>query len=148
MQPQITLKGDGRSGCLLQNILRNIHQRWATLGNKGWRKFAARTIGPIKRATGGVANARCPFDDEPMQFLRSNGSAEGFAKPVQKIKNQSFFDLNFLMRAFQPSNSTRLVVSRKNPSGHRRQKQSEEKSRPHDGRASLLRRRLVMKVLF
>ena len=148
MQPQITLKGDGRSGCLLQDIWRNIHQRRATLGDKGRGKLAARAIGHIKRATMCVENARCPLDDEPMQFLRSNGSAEGFAEPVQKIKNQSFFDLNFLMGALQSSNSPRLVIGGKNPPGDRRQKQPEEKSRPHDGGASLLRRRLVMKVLF
>src|SRR5436190_22652258 len=148
MQPQITLEGDGRSGRLLQNIWRNIDQRWAPLGDKGWCKLASRAIGQIKRAAMGIENAGCSFDDESVQFLGSNGFTEGFAEPVQEINNQAFFDLNFLVGAFQPSNSQGLVVCGDNPPGDRRQKQSEEKSRPHDGRASLLRGRLVMKVLF
>src|SRR4029453_8549237 len=147
MQSQIALQGYRRSSCLLQDIWRNIHQRWAALGDKGWSKLTARTIRHVKRAAVCVQNARCPFDDEPVQFLRPNGFAEGFAKPVQEIKNQGFFDLNFLMGAFQPPNSPSLPVGGKNPPGDRRHQQSEEESRPHDGRASLLRRRLVMKVL-
>ena len=79
-----------------------------------------------------VEDTRCAFDDEPVQFLRSNRFPESLAKPVQEIENERFFDLNFFMGAFQTSNSPRLVVGGENPTGHRRNKQSEEKSRPHD----------------
>src|SRR6266542_1700781 len=66
---------------------------------------------------------------------------------MQKIENKRFLNLNFLMRALQPSNPSYLKPGCNNPSGDRRDKQSQKKSRPHHARASLLRRRLVMKVL-
>jgi hypothetical protein len=40
-----------------------------------------------------------------------------------------------------------LEIAGNNPAGSRRDEQSEEKSRPHHAEASLLRRRLAMKVL-
>ena len=95
-----------------------------------------------------IQNTCRPLDDEPVQFLRSDGFAESFSEPMQEIENEGLFDLNFLMGAFQCSNPLPLVVGGKDPPGHRRQKQSEKKSRPHHAGASLLRRRLVMKVLF
>jgi hypothetical protein len=82
-----------------------------------------------------------------VQLLRPNGLSKGFAETVQKIENKCFLDLNFFMRAFQLSNPPYLKPSGNNPSGDRREKQSEKKSRPHHARASLLQRRLVMKVL-
>src|SRR5262249_3357230 len=125
----------------------NPDQRRTAFGNKCWSKFLARSIGHVKRAAVRVENARSAFDDEPMQFLRPNGLSEGFAKTVQKIENKRFFDLNFFMRPFQTSNAPYLETSSHNPSSDGRNKQSEKKSRPHHARASLLRRRLVMKVL-
>ena len=94
-----------------------------------------------------VENARSPFDDEPMKFLRSNRLSKGFAKSVQEIENERLLDLDFLMRPLQLANPLSLEIARGNPSGNGRDKQSEENSRPHCARASLLRRRLAMKVL-
>jgi hypothetical protein len=55
---------------------------------------------------------------------------------MEEIENQSFFDLNFLMRALQRSNPPGLRIGGKNPPGHRHEKQSEEKNRPrHEGPA-------------
>jgi hypothetical protein len=82
-----------------------------------------------------------------MKFLRPNGLPEGFAETVQKIENERFLDLDLLVRTLQHSNPPRPEIGGKNPSANRRDKQSEEKSRPHRARASLLQRRLVMKVL-
>ncbi len=67
---------------------------------------------------------------------------------MQEIENKRFFDLNLFMGTFQASNPPRLGVGGNDPPSNGRKKQSEEKNRPHHVRASLLRRRLVMKVLF
>jgi hypothetical protein len=45
-----------------------------------------------------VENAGSAFDDEPVEFLRSNCLAEGFAKAVQEIENERLLDLDLLMR--------------------------------------------------
>jgi hypothetical protein len=45
-----------------------------------------------------VENARSPFDDESMKFLRSNRLSKGFAKSVKEIENERLLDLDFLMR--------------------------------------------------
>ncbi len=132
MQPQVTLERDGCGGRLLHNVRRNIDQRGTAFGNERRRELSSRTIGHIKCATVCVENARRALDDEPVQFMRSNGFAKGFAEPVQKIENKCFLDLNFLMRAFQRANPLPLGVGSKNPPGHRREKQSEEKGRPHE----------------
>ena len=95
-----------------------------------------------------IKNAGSAFYDEPMQLLRSNGFAEGFAEAVQEIENETLLDLDLLVRPLQPANPLRQEIAGNNPSGQTRDKQSEKKSRPHCRRASLLRGRLAMKVLF
>ena len=94
-----------------------------------------------------VQHTRRAFDDQAVQFLRSNRLAKCFPKTVQKIEDECFLDLNLFMRTLQDSNPAYLKPGGKNPSGYRRYKQPEKKIRPHHERASLLRRRLVMKVL-
>src|ERR1044072_929884 len=94
-----------------------------------------------------VQNTRCTFDDQPVQLLRSNSLAKCFTEAVQKIEDECLLDLNFFMRTLQTSNTPYLKPRGKNPSGYRRYKEPEKKIRPHHVRASLLRRRLVMKVL-
>ena len=147
VEPQESLQRDGIGSRLLQEYLRNIDQRRTTLRDEGGRELPAGAIGHIKCAAVCIENARSALDDEPMQFLRSNRFPEGFAQTVQEIEDERFLDLDFLMRALQPANPPRLEVGSDNPPGHRRDKQSKEKSRPHCAEASLLRRRLVMKVL-
>src|ERR1044072_2628886 len=66
---------------------------------------------------------------------------------MEKIENQRLLDLDLFMRTLQSTYSAGLRVNRDTPSSQRRDKQSKEKSRPHLREASLLRRRLVMKVL-
>ena len=95
-----------------------------------------------------IENTRCTLHDEPMQIVGANRFAKSFSEPVEEVEDKGFFDLNFFVRAFQRANTPPLGVGGENPSGHGRQKQSEEKNRPRHAGASLLRRRLVMKVLF
>jgi hypothetical protein len=89
---------------LLQDIWGNVHQRRTALGDKRWSKFPACSIGHVKRAAVRVQNTRSAFDDEPVQLLRPNGFLESLAEAVQKIEDKRFLDLNFFMRALQPSN--------------------------------------------
>ena len=126
---------------------RNIDQRRTTLGDKSRHKFRAGAVRHIKCAAVRVENARSSLHNEPMQFLGSNGLPKSFTETVQKIENERFLDLDLLVRTLQHPNPPRLEVDGKNPSYNRRDKESEEKSRPHRARASLLQRRLVMKVL-
>jgi len=65
---------------------------------------------------------------------------------MQKIEDKRFLHLNFFMRALQPSNPPYLKPSGNDPSGDRRDKQSEKKNR-HIMQGQLTSRRLVMKVL-
>ena len=132
VQPEKALKSGGIGGRLLQHIRRNVHQRRTPLRDKSRRKFRARAIGHIKRSAVRVENARSALDNEPMEFLRSNGFPERFAEAVQEIENERFFDLDLLMRTLEPANPPCLEVGGNNPPGNRRDKQSEEKSRPHD----------------
>ena len=148
MQPEKALQRSRSGGRLLQDVRRNIDQRRAAFGDESRSEFATRAVSHIKRPTVRVQNARGPLNNEPVQFLRSNGLPERFAETVQEIENERFLDLDLLVRTFQLANPPCLEAGGNNPSGNRRDKQSEEKSRPHRARASLLRRRLVMKVLF
>ncbi|PYK67660.1 MAG: hypothetical protein DME50_01760 [Verrucomicrobia bacterium] len=79
-----------------------------------------------------IKNAGRPFDNQAVQFTGPDGLAKSLSQPVQKIENKRFFNLNFLMRTFEPSNLSRLRPGSENPPSQRRKKQSEEKSRPHD----------------
>ena len=139
VQPQEALQRSGSGGRLLQDVRRNVDQRRAALGDKSRPKFATRAISHIKCPTVRVQNARGALNNEPVQFLRSNGFSEGFAQTMQEIENQRFLDLDLLVRTFQSANPPCLEAGGDNPSGNRRDKQSEEKSRPHRARASLLR---------
>src|SRR5262249_53543867 len=108
VQPQESLECD-RVGCrLLQNIRRNIHQRRTTFRDECGRKLVASAISHIKRAAVCIENTHGSFNNEAMQFLRSNRLAKGLAQTMQEIKDEGFLDLNFLMRAFKPPNSPRL----------------------------------------
>ena len=147
VKAQITFQRDGRRRSLLQNVRRNIDKRRTTLGDECRRQFRARAIGHVKRAAMRVQNARRAFYDQAMQVMGPDRFAERFTEPVQEIEDECFLDLNFLFRAFQDSNPLGLPQRGEDPPGDRREQQSEEKNRPHVGRASLLRRRLVMKVL-
>jgi hypothetical protein len=95
----------------------------------------------------GIEDPDCAFHNEPVEFLGTNRLPESFPKTMQKIENEGFLDLDFLMRTLQSANSSPLNKGGNNPSGNGRNEQSEEKSRPHRATASLLRTRLVMKVL-
>src|ERR1041384_4351993 len=125
----------------------NINQRRTTFGDKSRRKFRASATSHIKRSAVRVQNARSALDNKPVQFLGPDGLPKGFAEAMQKIENQRFLDLDLLVRTLQDSNPPRLEIGAKNPSANRRNKESEEKSRPHRAMASLLQRRFVMKVL-
>src|ERR1700746_1682041 len=120
---------------------RNIDHRRTTFRDKSRRELRAGAIGQIKCSAVCVQNACSTFDNEPMKFLRPNGLPESFAETVQKIENERFLDLDLLMRTLQRANPPRLEIGGKNPSANRRDKQSEEKSRPHRAGASLLQRR-------
>src|SRR5258708_30161886 len=82
-----------------------------------------------------VQNPRSALDNEPVQFLRSNGFPEGFAEAMQEIENERFLDLDLLVRTLQRANPPCLEVRSNYPSANRREKQSEEKSRPHRERS-------------
>jgi hypothetical protein len=43
-----------------------------------------------------------------MKFLRPNGLSKCFAETVQKIENERFLDLDFLVRTLQCANPARL----------------------------------------
>jgi hypothetical protein len=60
----------------------------------------------------GIQNARRAFHDEPMQLLRSNRLSKGFAQAVQKIENESLFDLDLFVRPLQSANPLRQEVAR------------------------------------
>jgi hypothetical protein len=82
----------------LQNIRRDIDQRRTALGDEHWRELPARAIGYIKCGAVRVENARSAFDNKPVEFLRSNGLSECFAKTVQEIEDERLLDLDLLMR--------------------------------------------------
>lgn len=44
-----------------------------------------------------------------MQIRRANRFTERFAESVEKIEDQCFLDLNFLLRTFQPLNALPLA---------------------------------------
>ncbi len=131
MEPQKSLKGDRIGSRLLQNILRNIHQRRTALRDECGHELATCPIGYVERAAVCVQNAHGPLHNESMQFLGSNCSPERFAQPVEEIEDERLLDLNLLMRALQSANSPRLEIGSDTPPSEGRDKQSKEKSRPH-----------------
>ena len=50
---------------------------------------------------------------------------------MEEIEDERLLDLNLLMRALQSPNSSSLQIGSDTPPSQRRDKQSEEKSRPH-----------------
>ena len=95
-----------------------------------------------------IENARRAFDNQAMQIIGPDRFAERFTQSVQKIENQSLFDLDLFLRAFQLPDPTAQLQPGENPAGQKCEQQSVEKIWPHERPASLLRRCLVMKVLF
>ena len=148
MQPQKTFQSYRIRSCLLQDVLRNLNKRRTAFGDKGRREPFAGAITQIKGAPLRIHNARGAVDDKPMQFLRSNRFPESLAQTVQEIEDERFLDLDFLMRALEPANSAHLEIGSSNPSDHRRDKESQKEESATSRRATLFRRRLVMKILF
>ena len=148
MQPQITFQRDGRGCSLLQNVRRNVDKRWTTLGDERRRQFRARAIGHVKRAAVRVENARRAFDDQAMQIIGPDRFPKRFAEAVQKIEDERFLDLDLFFRTLQHADAARCRAPCKTQPASGRNEQPEKKNRPHVGPASLLRRCLVMKVLF
>ena len=147
MKPQVTLQRHRCGRGLTQNFRRNIDKRRATFGDKCRGKLQASAIRQVKRAAVSIENARGAFDDKPMQIVRPDRFGKRFTEPMQEIENERFFDLDFLIGTLQHPDAALLPLSGVDPSGNRGQKESGEKNRPHDGPASLLRRRFVVKVL-
>jgi hypothetical protein len=148
VRPQITFESDWGSGGLLQNVRRHFDERRASLGNECRDQFGAGTISQIKRATMGIENTARSFDNQTMEIARPNRFAERFSQAVQEIEDQRFLDLDLLLGALQRANASELGAGREEPAGQRREQEHEENGWPHGRRASLLRRCLVMKILF
>ena len=83
-----------------------------------------------------------------MQIMGPDRFGKGFTETVQEIENQALLNLNRFLRTFQLLDATILSQPGQNPAGQKRQEQSVEKIWPHEEQARLLRRCLVMKVLF
>src|SRR6266704_3288101 len=100
-QPQESLQSDGIRSRLLQDVRRNIDQRRTILRDEGGRELTAGAIGHIQCAAMCIQDAHRPLHDQSMQFLRPNRFPERLPQTMQEIEDQGFFDLDFLMRAFE-----------------------------------------------
>jgi len=96
----------------------------------------------------GIENPARSFDNQTMEIVRPNRFAECFSQAVQEIEDEGFLDLDLLLGTLQRANAEELGAGREEPAGQRRELEHEENGWPHGRRASLLRRCLVMKVLF
>src|SRR5262245_60338633 len=112
---------------------RNIDQRRTAFGDEDGSELATCPIRDVERASVCVKNAHGPLHNESMQFVRANCPPERFSQPVEEIEDQRFLDLNLFMRTLQSANSPTLEIDSDTPTSQRRDKQSEEKSRPHYG---------------
>jgi hypothetical protein len=70
------------------------------------------------------------------------------AEPVQKIKDERLFDLDFFLGAFELPDALHLQAPAESPDDERRNEQAEEKRCPHDEEERLLRGGLFVQVLF
>ena len=95
-----------------------------------------------------IKNPGSPFHDEPMKIVRTNRFSEGFAQAVQKIEDQSFFDLNLFFRTLETADPDQLRPGGNDPCPEQDDEEPEKQKWPHVQAATLLRRRLLLKVLF
>jgi hypothetical protein len=63
----------------------------------------------------GVENPDRTFDDQPMQIVRSNDIAEGFAQTMKKIEDQIFLDLDCFIRALEGADLPTLTLIGEQP---------------------------------
>ena len=94
-----------------------------------------------------IENADRAFDDQAMQIMRPDGVAKGFAETVEEIEDQSFLDLDFLVRAFEAADAPALPLISQQPADERSDEQPEKK-KAHGSEARLLRWAFVLEILF
>src|SRR6516164_95545 len=125
VQPKKTFQRNRRGCSLQQNVWWHIDQWRTTFGNKRRCEFCPGAINQIKRTALRVENSRRTLHNQAMQIGRANRFTERFAEAVEKIENERFFDLNFFLRPFQPSNGVPLPQQCKDP--QRKQLMSSQK---------------------
>src|SRR5262245_56741444 len=115
VQAQKTFQRSKRRRGLVQDVARHLDQRRTTLGKKYRHKFVAAAIGEIKRATMGIENPRRALDNQPVQIVRLDRLTKGFSQSVQKIEDESFFDLDLFLRSLEGMNFPALPKGGKSP---------------------------------
>ncbi len=95
-----------------------------------------------------VENPRRPFHDQAVQISRPDRLGKRLAQAVQKIEDQRLLDLDLFVRKLELANPLALLLPGEKPSGETRNQQPEKNDWPHAPRAGLIRRRLVVEILF
>ncbi len=94
-----------------------------------------------------IENADRTLDDQPMEIVRPDDVAKGFAEAMEKIEDEIFLDLDFLLRALELQDAPARALISDGPADQRGDEQPEEK-KTHEAAAVLVGRALLMEVLF
>ena len=126
MKTQIVGERIRRSRGLLQDLWGNFHQGRTTLRNIGRRQASSGAVGHVKRAAVRIENATRALDDQAVQISGPDCLGEGLAEAVQKIEDERFFDLHFLLRALDLADAPEQPTSCEDPTSKRRNQQSDK----------------------
>ena len=148
MQTQMGLQR--RWGCrrFLQDFRRHLDKRRGTFRNVGGRQLSSGAFHHVERATMRVENPSRPFHNQAVQVSRTNRLGKCLAEAVQKIEDERLFDLNLFLGTLELANPVALLLPGKKPSRETRHQQPEKNNWPHAPGAELVRRRLVVEILF
>src|SRR5205823_11765039 len=119
-ETQITFQRHRISRCLLQHVRWDLDERRTAFRNISRGKFPPGALYHVKRATLGVENPGCAFHNETVQVRRADGFAKRFAKSVEEIEDECFFDLDFFVRALELVDADTLPPPGEKPAGERR----------------------------
>ena len=114
----------------------------------GRRQFPASAFHHVKRATMRIENPGRAFHNQAVQIRRADRFGKRLSQAVEKIEDQRFLDLNLFLRTFELANPVALPPPGENPARERRNQQPKKNDWPHAPRAGLVRRRLVVEILF
>ena len=126
VRAQITVQRDRGGGGLLQNAGGHFDQRRTAFGKESRLQHRAGAIGQIKRAAVRIEDAHRAFDDQAMQIMRPDDVAKSFAEAVEEIENETFLDLDFLVRAFEPADAPALPLIGQEPADERRRRAAQK----------------------
>ena len=105
---------------LLQHVRWDLNERRTAFRNISRGQFPPGALHHVKRATLRVENPGCAFHNETVQVRRADGFAKRFAKSVEEIEDERFFDLDFFVRALELADADALPPPGEKPAGERR----------------------------